>query len=196
MALARTPQCLASLWHAIGFVALLWLGGASAMVVPMVSAADTSAVLSQEVPVHPQATAFVLKDQYDTTLVYSFPRETMSVVFFADYTGSEQLEAWIRPLYDRYQQRIGIYGVADLSAVPGFMRSLIARIFRTQLQYPVMFDWHGTVSKSYKAQSGQANLYLIDTQGHIVLRLVGAVSSERLQRVRAQIDHLLGSSGE
>jgi hypothetical protein len=36
------------------------------MVVPMVSAADTSAVLSQEVPVHPQATAFVLKDQYDT----------------------------------------------------------------------------------------------------------------------------------
>ena len=61
MALARTPQCLASLWHAIGFVALLWLGGASAMVVPMVSAADTSAVLSQEVPVHPQATAFVLK---------------------------------------------------------------------------------------------------------------------------------------
>jgi hypothetical protein len=130
------------------------------------------------------------------TLVYSFPRETMSVVFFADYTGSEQLEAWIRPLYDRYQQRIGIYGVADLSAVPGFLRGLIPRLFRTQLQYPVMFDWHGTVSKSYKAQSGQANLYLIDTQGRIVLRLVGAVSSERLQRVMAQIDHLLGSSGE
>ena len=127
---------------------------------------------------HPQATEFALKDQHDKTRVYRFPQETISVVFFADYTGSGQLEDWIRPLYDRYQQSIGIYGVADLSAVPGFMRGLVARAFRTQLQYPVMFDWHGTVSRSYEAQSGQANLYLIDTQGRVVLQLVGAVSPE------------------
>ena len=196
MALAKTQQCLASLWHATGLVTLLGLSGTSVMVVPLVSVAETSAVLSQETSVHPQATAFVLKDQYDNRLVYSFPRETMSVVCFADYHGSGQLDAWIRPLYDRYQKSIGIYGVADLSAVPGFMRGLIARVFRAQLQYPVMFDWHGTVSKSYAAQSGQANLFLIDMQGRIVLRLVGAVSLERLQRVVAQIDRLLGSASE
>ena len=196
MALAKTQRCLSSLWRATGLVTLLGLGGTSPMVVPMVSVAETSAVLSQEASVHPQATAFVLKDQYDDTLVYSFPRETMSVVFFADYPGSGQLEAWIRPLYDRYQKSIGIYGVADLSAVPGFMRGLIAQVFRAQLQSPVLFDWHCTVSKSYKAQSGQANLYLIDTQGRIVLRLVGAVSSERLQRIMAHIDRLLGSASE
>jgi hypothetical protein len=62
-------------------------------------------------------------------------------VFFTDYTGSGQFEDWIRPLYDRYQKTIGIYGVADLSAVPGFMRGLVYRAFRTQLQYPIMFDW-------------------------------------------------------
>jgi len=92
---------------------------------------------------HQPATAFVLKEQYDNTLVSSFPRETTSVVFFADYPGSGQLEAWIRPLYDQYQQSIGIYGVADLSAAPGFMRGLITRVFRTQLQYPVMFELTG-----------------------------------------------------
>jgi hypothetical protein len=56
-----------------------------------------------------------------------------------------------------------------------------------------MFDWHGTVSRSYAAQGGQANLYLIDTEGRIVLRLVGAVSPERLGRVMAQIDRLVRS---
>jgi hypothetical protein len=117
-------------------------------------------------------------------------------MFFADYHGSGQLEAWIRPLYDRYAKSIGIYGVADLSAVPGFMRGLVSRVFRAQLQYPVVFDWHGTVSRSYQAQSRQANLYLIDAQGHIVLHLVGAVDPERLQRVTTQIDHLLHSSGD
>jgi hypothetical protein len=162
----------------------------------MVYAADIITAVSHETHVHPQATEFVLIDQYDRTLVYRFPRETISVMFFADYHGSGQLEAWIRPLYDRYAKSIGIYGVADLSAVPGFMRGLVSRVFRAQLQYPVVFDWHGTVSRSYEAQSGQANLYLIDTQGHIVLHLVGAVNPERLQRVTTQIDHLLRSSGD
>src|SRR5689334_7111144 len=104
MALASTQQCLVLLWPATGLVALLCLGSASAIAAPMVAVAKTSAVLSQEVSVPPQATAFVLKDQYDNTFVYAFPRETMSVVFFADSPGSGQLEAWIRPLYDRYQK--------------------------------------------------------------------------------------------
>ena len=145
---------------------------------------------------YPQATAFTLQDQHGRWRVYSFPQATTSVMFFADYTGSEQLEAWIRPLHDRYQQTIGIYGIADLSAVPGFMRGLVSLAFQTQLQYPVMLDWHGTVSRSYETQSGQANLYVVDTQGRIVLQLVGAVSPERLQRVMAQIDRLLLSADD
>jgi hypothetical protein len=196
MALAGIRKRLVSLWYITECVTLLGLGWENAIVVPRVAAAGPSAVLSQEGPLYPQARAFALKDQYDTTLVYDFPRETMSVLFVADYAGSGQLEAWIRPLYDRYQKSIGMYGVADLSAVPGFMRGLVTRVFRTQFQYPVMFDWHGTVSRSYEAQSGQANLYLIDTQGRIVLRLVGGVSAERLQRVMAQIDRLLVPPGE
>ncbi len=184
------------LGHVIGLVTVLHLCGGGYRMVSVVAAADTSAVISQEARVHPQATEFTLKDQYDRTRVYRFPQETVSVVFFADYTGSGQLEDWIRPLYDRYQQTIGIYGVADLSAVPGFMRGLVVRAFRTQLQYPVMFDWQGTISRSYVAQSGQDNLYLIDTRGRIVLQLDGAVSPERLQRVTAQIDRLLVPSAE
>ena len=59
------------------------------------------------------------------------------------------------------------------------------------MPYPVVFDWSGAVSRSYAAQSGEANLYLIDTQGRIILQVVGEVSPERLQRVMAQIDEFL-----
>jgi len=189
MALITMCQCRALLWQVTGLVALLGLYGGDRAWVPAV-AAETATVMSQDVGVTPRATTFVLKDQYDKQWDYRFPRETISVLFVADYTGSEQVENWVRPLYDRYEKTIGIYGVADLSAVPGFMRGMVARFFRTKLQYPVMFDWQGTVSRSYAAQGGQANLYLIDTEGRIVLRLVGAVSPERLERVMTQIDRL------
>jgi hypothetical protein len=158
MMLAMARQCLVFLWYGTGLVALL-CGGSSPRL-PVVYAAAPGTVQAQATHGHPQAAAFVLNDQYGRPLDYRFPRETISVMFFADYTGSGQLEAWIRPLYDRYEKRIGIYGVADLSVVPGFMRGLVARVFREQLQYPVMFDWHGTVSRRSAAQSGQANLYL------------------------------------
>jgi hypothetical protein len=59
-----------------------------------------------------------------------------------------------------------------------------------------MFAWHGTVSRSYETQGGQADLYLIDTQGRIVLRLVGVVSPERLQRFIVHIDLHVGFSGK
>jgi hypothetical protein len=84
---------------------LLCCGGVLA--VSMVSAADVSSGLTQEAHVYPQATSFTLKDQHGSWRVYGFPQETVRVVFFADSTGSEQLEDWIRPLYDRYQQTIG-----------------------------------------------------------------------------------------
>jgi hypothetical protein len=192
------PVKLRSYFMALAMALLLLLCCGVGPVVSVVSVVSASAsyLTFEEAHVPPKAMEFTLKDQHDKARVYRFPQETISAVFFADYTGSGQLEDWIRPLYDRYQKTIGIYGVADLSAVPGFMRSFVPLAFRTQLQYPVMFDWHGTVSKSYQAQSGQANLYIIDTQGRIVLHLVGTVSPERLQRVMTQIDRLLVPSGD
>jgi hypothetical protein len=138
-----------------------------------------------------RARAFRLADQYGATHDFGFPRRRVSVLLFADYAGSDQLEAWIRPLYERYRERIGIYGVAELSIVPGFMHGLVRTVIRKRLDYPVMLDWQGDVARDYAYEKRQANVVVIDTHGRIVLRVVGRVDAAKLAHVTAQLDRLL-----
>jgi hypothetical protein len=155
------------------------------------AAAEVSDNAVREVSMPPKASPFTLQDQHDRTHRVHFPQDTVSVLLFADYAGSAQLEDWIRPLYARYQQTIGLYGVAELSVVPGFIRGLVRQFLQERVQYPVLLDWHGTVSKRYNYQHGQTNLVVIDSLGHIVYTVIGAADTTRLHQVMTQIDRLL-----
>lgn len=138
-----------------------------------------------------KAATFELNDQFNKRHAYVFPKDNVTVLLFADYKGHTQLEPWIRALYDRYGEGINLDGVADLSAVPGFLRGIVRNTFRKQLNYPVMLDWQGTVAHRYAYQKGLANLLLIDRQGEIKLRLSGAATNSKLQLVGRYIDALL-----
>ncbi len=138
-----------------------------------------------------RAPAFILKDQHKTAHHYRFPRPKISMLLFADHAGSSQLENWIRPLYDRYQDTIHIDGVAELSSVPKLIRGMVRSAFRDRLTRPVMLDWSGEVSTDYHYESGKANLFVIDPNGHILLKVVGAMSDAKLERVQNAIDRQL-----
>jgi hypothetical protein len=138
-----------------------------------------------------QASAFTLNDQHQTAHHYQFPRSKISVLIFADYAGSAQLENWIRPLFERYRERIAIDGVADLSKVPKLLRGMVRTAFRDRLERSVMLDWSGTVSTEYDYQQGRANVFVIDHSGRILLKVIGAVSDTKLQRVQNAIDQQL-----
>ncbi|NBO64495.1 MAG: hypothetical protein EBU88_06580 [Acidobacteria bacterium] len=141
-----------------------------------------------------RAAPFELKDQYNQTNVYRFPRSKPTIFVFGDRRGSEQIEGWVRPVWDRYQERVDQKGVAVLSAVPAFMRGIIRSMFRSKVKYPVLLDWTGDVARSYSYQSGKAILVLIDQQGEVVLRLDGPVSRNGLQLLYARIDRLVTAS--
>ena len=138
------------------------------------------------------ASDFALRDQYNQLSNYRFPAERVTVLIFGDRKGSEQIEGWVRPLWDRYQARIDQRGVAVLSSVPAMVRGLVRTIFRSQVKYSVLLDWKGEVSQAYGYQNGRANLVLIDRQGRIVLRLHGAAEAASLGQLFTRIDQLLG----
>lgn len=138
-----------------------------------------------------KAPDFELKDQYDNRAAYRFPKQKVSVLTFGDRKGSEQIEGWVRPLWDRYQTRIDQQGVAVLTAVPFFARGIVRGIFKSKVKYPVLLDWTGSVAQSYGYRSGKANLYVIDREGQIVLKVVGPATPADLQKVCAQIDRIL-----
>jgi hypothetical protein len=135
-----------------------------------------------------RAPAFTLQDQHEATHHYHFPRPKISVLILADYAGSSQLESWIQPLYDRYRERIAIDGVADLSKVPRLFRGMVRSAFRDRLARPVLLDWSGAVAADYRYQQGEANLFVIDPQGGILLKEIGAANDAKLQRVQQAID--------
>ncbi len=137
------------------------------------------------------ASGFTLRDQYNQPASYRFPSERVTVLIFGDRKGSEQIEGWVRPLWDRYQARIDQRGVAVLSSVPSMVRGLVRTIFRSQVKYSVLLDWKGDVSRAYGYQNGRANLILIDRQGQIVLRLQGAAEADSLGQLFTRIDRLL-----
>ena len=64
------------------------------------------------------APGFDLQDQFGKLHQVAFPKARVSVLTLADRAGSEQLEGWVRPLYERYRDTIDIHGVAKLDGVP------------------------------------------------------------------------------
>jgi len=138
-----------------------------------------------------KAAGFELKDQYNKEASYRFPRKKITVLAFGDRKGAEQIEGWVRPLWEKYQDRIDQQGIAVLSGVPRLARGMVRMIFRTQIKYPVLLDWKGDVSRAYGFSQGAANLYVIDPGGNVVFKTVGPADEGRLDEVFRQIDPLI-----
>ena len=135
-----------------------------------------------------KAAEFALKDQYDKTFALNFPKDKATVLVFGDREGSSQIEGWVRPLVEKYADKIDVLGVAELSAVPTVARGVVRRIMKNQVKYPVMLDWSGAISKSYGYQKGKANLFVIDKRGSIVAEVAGAASEAELEKIYREIN--------
>ncbi len=151
-----------------------------------VVATDTPSVIKSE-----KAQPFLLKDQYNNEVSFEIPREKVTILAIADKNGAKQLEEWLRPLAEKYADKIDFHGIAELSGVPGIAKGIVRNLIKKKTTHPIMLDWKGDVSRSYGFEKDNANLFLIDKQGNIVARRVGAVNSLRLMAFTSDIDQLL-----
>ena len=131
--------------------------------------------------------AFSLRDQHDQTHRFHVPGTNLSFIVVADHKGSDQLAQWIKPVRERHGKELAILGVADVSKVPGPLRSMVQRAFVKQLAYPVLLDWSGDVTRHFIPTAHVANVYLVRTNGAVVGRWSGAVHDGRLSELSAII---------
>jgi len=124
-----------------------------------------------------------LKDQYDKPHVVTFPREKVSVLTIADRRGSEQLEAWIRPIREKCGEEIEIHGLADVAGVPRPIRPMVVNHFKDKIQYPVMLDWDGKTVAQYGYSKNAAMVLVIDRNGTIRHRVQGAADAAKIAAV-------------
>jgi hypothetical protein len=139
-------------------------------------------------------TDFQLTDQDSKTRTYRFPKTKITVMTVADHKGSEQLAPWIQRIRDRYESRIDIDGVADMSSVPTFLRDTIRKAFRKELTYSVMLDWDGDVVKLFDYKKSVANIYLIDHAGRIVKQMSGPHTDSATAELFEHIDRVMRSA--
>lgn len=131
---------------------------------------------------------FELTDQYGREHRYHFPKPNLSLLTVADSKGSAQVESWAKPVRGRYGAKVDIDGVAEMSAVPGFLRGMVAGQFKKQQQYPVMLDWTGKVSRYLGCPKGQAGILLIDRDGRLLREWQGRATDALLSELFAAID--------
>ncbi len=135
-----------------------------------------------------QIPGFELTDQQGHAHQYRFPKEQLSLLAVADRNGSVQVESWTKPVRARYGAKVDVDGVANMSAVPGFLRGMAASQFKEQQPNPVMLDWTGEVSRQLGCPKGRAAILLIDRDGRLLREWQGPATDSRLRELFEAIE--------
>lgn len=134
---------------------------------------------------------FTLEDQFGNEVAVKFPSNRPVVLVFGDREGSAQVEGWVRPVYGKYTDKLYIFGIAELSAVPWAAKPVVRRIIKSKSKNPIMLDWSGKVSKSYGCEKGKANVFVVSPAGKITAVKRGAATGAALKELYREIDALL-----
>jgi hypothetical protein len=145
-----------------------------------------------DVPTNAPAT-ISLRDQFDAPQKLSFPTTNIILFTIADKKGSEQIAGWVAPVKERFNERVEICGIADVSAVPRPLRGLVRKKFRQAQSYPVMLDWTGDTVKAFGCVSDQVNVFIVDGEGRILSRAFGPASEAKLRDLFSVLEQTLGS---
>jgi hypothetical protein len=136
-------------------------------------------------------TDFDLTDQDAKPRSYRFPKAKVTVMTVADHKGSDQLAPWIQRIYDRFEKRIDIDGIADVSMIPKPFHNMFREAFRKKLTRSVLLDWGGSVVKQFGYAKGVANIYVIDRGGRIVKQVSGPAADDTAREIILEIDRAL-----
>jgi hypothetical protein len=132
-----------------------------------------------------------LHDQFETLRILIFPTTNLTLLTIADKVGSTQLAAWVMPIQERFPKGLAIEGIADVSAVPRPLRTMVRRRFQQAQSHSVMLDWSGDTARQFAISPKQANVLLVDCRGNIVKRITGKATNEAIKDLCATIEQNL-----
>lgn len=154
----RASQRLAALFVLLGVVGFLPLN---------------SSVQGAQNPEPVRLESFTLADQFGTHHAVTFPRERPLLLVVGDRRGSEEIDAWIPPLKERWKDLTDMHGIADVQAVPRFLRGRITEAIRKSRPKPLLLDFEGRVTSALPCEKKAANIFAISKEGRILAHVFG-----------------------
>lgn len=120
-----------------------------------------------------------LDDQFRRPHRIQFPHAKLTVLVVADRRGSDQVEGWVRAVRDRHGETVDLLGVASLRAVPRLLRASVRRRFVSRSDYPILMDWDNRVASALDCVDDVSNVFVLDRDGRVALRIVGEATEPR-----------------
>lgn len=130
---------------------------------------------------------FELEDQFNRGMLLKPAFTKRLVVTVADEKGYEQLPDWIASLKKEFGDSVQFFAVADLRAVPGWLKGMVRRGFRKKIAHGVAMDWDGAAANQMDIIPDQANLLLLDQDGRVSFSIHGEATEENLSKLKDAI---------
>ena len=117
------------------------------------------------------------------------------VLLVADKKGYEALGPWIDAVRVRAGEQVAIVGIADVRAVPGFLRGKVRRKFAAGQARPILLDWEGEVLNRLDPEKGVPNAYLISASGGLLFQASGSASDANLKELQCRLESEVSAAG-
>ncbi|MCX6140747.1 MAG: hypothetical protein NTX15_07970 [Candidatus Kapabacteria bacterium] len=139
-----------------------------------------------------KAIEFILEDQFKQEWSWAKHwKGKPTVIVMSDRSGSDYTDKWAKPLANRFKDRVQYVAIADVSAVPGFIKGLVRGKFKDAFTNSILLDWDGHVCEYYLMQSGLPNVLFIDSEGTVRLHTWGKGAQEHVDAFAENVERIL-----
>lgn len=112
---------------------------------------------------------FEMEDQHGNVHKSSDLENKVVIILGSDREGGDYNKLWAEPIADSLRSingfdHVSILGVADLDAVPFFMKFMVKGFFPDDPSNQIMMDWDGEFAETYSFEAGHSNLVVFDTE--------------------------------
>jgi hypothetical protein len=143
-----------------------------------------------------EAVPFELPDQFKQVHSLDFPQDRPVLLGIGDRHGAHQVLRWYHPIHKAYGEQLRYVAVGALHTLPQFLAPVIRHFLRKDVDKPIFLDWDGAIVQAYEYEKKISNLFVIDRDGKILLRIDGPRTEDGLAQVKTVLDKLLEPKAE
>ncbi len=133
----------------------------------------------------------VLEDQHGVRHEIRFPRERPVYIVASTRSGTGKVGGWVKPVVERYGDKVEIFGLADVRGIPQLFRGAVRLMIRDGTPWPVLMDWEAQTFPGLCTPGANIEVMVVGPDGRLRLRHAGESSPEGMEGVFRVLDEVL-----
>lgn len=138
-----------------------------------------------------KAKEFELEDQFSKEHDWSRYEGKPVIMLLTDREGSKYSDNWSKPLFEKFGKTAEFIAIADVSAVPFFLKGFIRGKFRDVYKNPVLLDWDGDITEYYGIKEDVVTFIAIDKKGIVQSHLSGKGTADELTKAYNAVQSII-----